>query len=606
MRHFSHTPPYETPKKGTLMPLRECLPYLWPAHNVNFRIRLCIAILFLILSKVFATAIPVYFKEAIDILDLAEKSSTTLYMTLPIGILLAYGFARIASSLFSEGRDIIFAKVEHRAARSIGLKVFEHLHSLSLRYHLDRKTGGLSRIIERGIEGIESAFRFLTFLIIPTFLEVLLVCLLLLYLYPPIFSLLTFITIGLYAFCTIWITEWRTKYVRAMNLANEEGNTKAIDSLLNYETVKYFCNEEYEKHRFDKSLIVYEHAAIRMKTSLGVLNFVQTTIIAVGSVAILFLAATYIFKHTLTLGDFVLLNTYLLQLYVPLGNLGFSYRETKRALVNMEAMFDLLHITPEIQDKPHAVPLQPKGGEISFNQVSFYYEPNRPILKNISFHVPAGKSIAIVGPSGSGKSTIARLLFRFYDVIKGQILIDGQNIQEVTQESLRTDIAVVPQDTVLFNETLHYNIQYGNPHASEADIRKAADMAHLSHFIATLPDGLNTTVGERGLKLSGGEKQRVAIARALLKKPQIFLFDEATSSLDSHTEKEIQANIRQVSKNHSTIIIAHRLSTIVDVDEILVLVHGEIVERGTHKELLQKKGTYAALWAKQQQENRQP
>lgn len=603
MRHKAQMPIQESPQKG-LQPLRDLLPYLWPKKNLNFRIRLCIALSFLILSKAFAVLVPLYFKEAVDALDTVEHSISSLYIALPVGILLAYGLSRIASSLFSEGRDIVFAKVEQGAVRSVALKVFEHLHALSLRYHLDRKTGGLNRAIERGIEGIEMALRFLTFLIIPTFLEVLFVCGFLLYLYPPIFALLIFITIGLYAFFTIWITQWRTQYVRAMNIANEEGNTKAIDSLLNYETVKYFCNEEHEKKRFDIALAVYEKAAVRMKTSLGVLNLVQTVIISLSSVGVMFLAARGIIQHSMTLGDFVLLNTYLLQLYIPLSNLGFSYRETKRALVNMESMFSLLEIPAEITDKPNAHSLRPKGGDILFEKVSFFYNSNRPILKDISFHVSPGKSVAIVGPSGSGKSTIARLLFRFYDVIEGRIFVDHQNIQDITQQSLRQDIAVIPQDTVLFNDTLFYNIQYGDPKATEEEIKKAATLAHLMPFISSLPEGFNTIVGERGLKLSGGEKQRVAIARALLKNPQIFIFDEATSSLDSHTEKEIQENIQKISKSHSTLIIAHRLSTIVNVDEILVLVQGEIVEHGTHKMLLKKKGVYAALWEKQQHEHK--
>ena len=593
-------PSSDTPKRGMWGILKVLGPYLWPKDSLNFRIRFILATTCLFLGKITAISIPFLFKKAVDTLTLFENlSSTEQILSIPTGLLIAYGLVRIISALFTEGRDLIFSRLEQHALRSISRKVFHHLHTLSLRYHLDRKTGGLNRSIERGAEGIETALRFLTFNIIPTFVEILLVCLFLLCLYPPLFSFITFLTMGFYGVFTIWITEWRTKYVRAMNVANEEGNTKAIDSLLNYETVKYFGNEPHEEHRFDLSLKTYECANIRMKQSLAALNIGQAIIIALGMTWVMILAAQGIENHNLTVGDFVLMNAYLFQLYLPLSNLGFSYRETKRAFVNMEAMFGLLKIPQEIQDQRGALDLKTTDNTVVFDHVSFSYNPNRLILDDISFKIPTGRMLAIVGSSGAGKSTIARLLFRFYDPTAGKILIDGYNIKDVTQKSLRANIGVVPQDTVLFNDTLLYNVRYGNITSSLDEVKKAAHLAELTSFIDILPNGYNTEVGERGLKLSGGEKQRVAIARALLKNPDIFIFDEATSSLDSHTEKEIQRNIRRISKDHTTLIIAHRLSTIIDADEILVLDKGKIAERGTHHDLLEENGIYTHLWKQQ-------
>jgi ABC-type transport system involved in Fe-S cluster assembly fused permease/ATPase subunit len=583
-------------------------PYLWPLDQTA-RIRFVLAIACLLLSKVFSILIPVFFKRAVDALDKPADLIPYVPYTpilLPIFFLIAYGAARILTGTFAEFRDLIFAKVEGRAIREAALRVFKHLHALSLQFHLDRKTGGLNRAIERGTDGIEMALRFLSFSIIPTFVEILLVCLFLLAAYPWIFALITFATMFSYLVFTIVVTEWRTKYVRAMNIADEEGHAKAIDSLLNYETVKYFGNEALEAQRFDKSLGHYEQAMVKMKTSLALLNIGQNLIISGGMVAVTWLTALGVMNRSLTLGDFVLMNAYLLQLYLPLSNLGFAYRETRRALVNMEEMLDLLRIKSTVQDTPDSKVLRLDGGSVKLENISFSYQPDRQILKNISFEIPAGKTVALVGASGSGKSTIARLLFRFYDPTEGSILIDGQNIRETTQKSVRSHIAVVPQDSVLFNESLLYNLEYGNPLASREEIEKVLELCELKHFVSLLPQGLDTAVGERGLKLSGGEKQRVSIARALLKRPKIFIFDEATSSLDSQTEKEIQANIQAISQQHTTLIIAHRLSTIVDANEIIVLDNGEIAERGTHQTLLAKdKGIYARLW-KRQNRTRQP
>lgn len=557
--------------------------------------RLVLALSALVLSKVASLCVPVVFKHAIDFLS---NPTNTL---VPVGLMVLYGLARLLSSAFSEIRDATFAKVAQRSLRQVGLTIFDHLHHLSLRFHLERQTGGLTRAIERGTKAIETLLTFLSFNILPTIAEILLVSVFLWAMYDVIFAVITLMTMAAYILFTLKVSEWRIGYVREMNENDSVSQTKAIDSLLNYETVKYFNNEGHEQGRFDASLKLYEKAAVKNKTSLSLLNIGQVIIISTGLVVIMILAAKQVIQKAMTIGDLVAINTFLIQLYIPLFNLGFAYREIKLALVNLESMFDLLEEPQEIKDAPKANSLQVQGGEVRFDHVSFHYDENRPILKDISFTIPAGKTLAIVGSSGAGKSTISRLLFRFYDVTKGAILIEGQDIRLVTQESLRQVIGIVPQDTVLFNDTIGYNILYGRPGATQKDIEEVARQSQIHDFIASLPEGYNTRVGERGLKLSGGEKQRVAIARTLLKHPKIFLFDEATSALDTRTEKEIQKSLREVSKDKTTLIIAHRLSTIIDADEIIVLEKGRIVERGNHQGLLKKNTVYAAMWKRQQE-----
>lgn len=591
------SPQMNTVLKPRIGSLGNLIPYLWPRTLPNVRIRVMLSLIFLVIAKGATLLVPILFKEAIDYLSIPHKEM----MTLPVIVILSYGIARLVSALFAELRDGIFASVAQRAVRQAGLAVFNHLHRLGLRYHLERQTGGLSRAIERGTKGIETILQFLTFNILPTIVEILLVAGILWILYDYRFSLVTLLTMFIYIIFTLWVTEWRINFVRTMNATDSEAHTKAIDSLLNFETVKYFGNEAYEATRFDAALKQYESAAVKSKLSLSFLNIGQALIISTGLVVVMLMAGSAVVSSSMTAGDFAAVNTYLLQLYIPLFTLGFAYREVKLSLVSMEAMFDLLNVPEEVQDQQGAINLNVSGGEIVFNNVSFSYSPDRPILKNISFRVPAGKKVAIVGPSGAGKSTIARLLFRFYDVTDGNITIDGQDIREVSQQSLRSIMGVVPQDTVLFNDTIEYNIGYGDPHATHAQIAEAARQAHIHTFIMSLPQRYETRVGERGLKLSGGEKQRVAIARTLLKKPKIFLFDEATSALDTHTEKQIQANLEEVSANHSTVVIAHRLSTVIDADEILVLNQGEIAERGKHKDLLAMPGLYSIMWQRQQE-----
>ena len=520
---------------------------------------------------------------------------------MPVGLLVAYGLTRVMAQAFGEVRDAVFAKVAQRSIRLAGLSAFQHLHRLSLRFHMDRKTGGVSRAIERGTKGNEFGRAFMVFNILPTLLEILLVCGVLWALYGVWFALVTFVTIGGYIAWTLSVTEWRTKFRRTMNENDSEASTKAIDSLLNFETVKYFGNEDHEARRFDVALKGYEQAAVKSRTSLTLLNIGQGAIIAAGLTVVMVMAGRGVAAGVMTIGDFVLVNAYLIQLYMPLNFLGFVYREIKRSLTDMEAMFALLGEAPEIGDAPDAAPVRIDGGRVEFEDVSFGYDSRRPVLKGVSFTVPAGKTLAIVGPSGAGKSTISRILFRFYDVDSGRVLIDGQDIRQVTQQSLRAAIGMVPQDTVLFNDTIYYNIAYGNPAASPAEVEEAARLARVHDFVMGLPDGYQTSVGERGLKLSGGEKQRVAIARTILKEPSILLFDEATSALDSRTEREIQDSMNAVSADRTTLIIAHRLSTVVDADEIVVLDQGRIVERGSHAQLLAARGGYADMWARQRQ-----
>jgi ATP-binding cassette subfamily B protein len=582
--------------------IRSLLPYLWPVGEWNLRARVVVALACLAVAKLANVYVPILYKQAVDALGGAGGvGGAALAVALPVGIILAYGLARVLALGFGELRDAVFAKVAQRAIRSVALNVFRHLHALSLRFHLERQTGGLSRSIERGTRAIQTLLSFMLFNILPTLLEILLVCAILWALFDVWFALVTFVTVVAYIAYTLAITEWRMKFRREMNEQDNRANTKAIDSLLNFETVKYFGNEEHEARRYDSALKSYETAAVKSQVSLSLLNVGQAAIIAAGLTAVMWMAARGIVSGTMTVGDFVLVNTYLLQLYQPLNFFGFVYREIKQALADMEKMFELLGVDREVADSPGAQDLATRGGTVTFDDVSFGYDPRRPILKGVSFTVPAGRTVAIVGPSGAGKSTISRLLFRFYDASGGRVTIDGQDIREVTQRSLRAAIGIVPQDTVLFNDTVYYNVAYGRPDASPAEVERAARLAHIHDFVMSLPDGYQTAVGERGLKLSGGEKQRVAIARAILKSPAILLFDEATSALDTHTEREIQANLREVSRGRTTLVIAHRLSTVIDADEILVLEQGRVAERGGHAELLALGGRYAAMWQQQQE-----
>ena len=577
------------------------LKYLIP-YFTEFPIRVGLALGCLIVAKLATVALPFALKYIVDSLD----TSQSRVIAVPLAFLLLYGLLRFGTIIFGEIRDTIFGRVTERAMRRIGLKGFRHLHSLDLDYHLSRRTGALARDIERGTNGISFLMRFLLFNILPTLFEITLVAAILFYNYGAWYAVIVLVSASVYIAFSILVTEWRTDFVRTMNEMDNRSNSRAVDSLLNFETVKYFANEEYEAREYDKNLAGWEAARMRNRLSLAALNSGQALVIAVSMTLLMILAANNVAAGAMTLGDLVLVNAYMIQLFMPLNFLGFVYREIKRALADIEQMFDLLGRQPQITDNPEAPALQVHGGEICFHKVGFGYQEGRTILHDVSFTIPAGKKVAIVGPSGAGKSTLARLLFRFYDVDSGAIYIDGQDIREVSQHSLREAIGIVPQDTVLFNNTIYYNIAYGRPDATDGEVREAARLAHLDGFIRQLPLGYDTRVGERGLKLSGGEKQRIAIARMLLKSPPIMVFDEATSSLDSSAEKAILEALREVAVNRTTLAIAHRLSTIVDADEIIVLRHGQIIERGSHQRLLAQGGDYATMWELQQSRTQGP
>ncbi len=577
--------------------IRIVLPYLWPRNAPELRLRVAAGAVLLVAAKLTNVAVPVLYKHTVDSLSnpLAQA------VAVPILLLAAYGVSRVMAQAFGELRDAIFAKVAQRAVRQLALQTFDHLHRLSLRYHLERQTGGLSRVIERGTQGMSFVISFMTFNIIPTILEIAMVAGVLWFLFDWRFSVATLAAIVGYVVFTVKLSAWRSMLVRRMNDSDTDANAKAIDSLLNYETVKYFGNEAHEAARFDVARQRYERAAVRSRISLSVLNVGQGAIISLGLVVVMAMAAQGVIDKTMTLGDFVAVNAFLIQLYQPLNMLGFAFREIRDGLVNMEKMFDLLQVEQEIADKPGAPPLAAGPGTVTFENVDFRYEADRQILHNVSLTVPSGHTVAIVGPSGAGKSTISRILYRFYDVAGGHVRIDGQDIRDVTQKSLRAAIGIVPQDTVLFNDTVYYNIAYGRPSATREEVEEAARLARIHDFIVSLPKGYETMVGERGLKLSGGEKQRVAIARTILKNPRILLFDEATSALDTRTEQEILASLREVSRGRTTVVIAHRLSTVIDSDEIVVLMAGKVAERGSHAALMARNGVYADMWRRQQE-----
>ncbi|MGE3869810.1 MAG: ABC transporter ATP-binding protein/permease [Pseudorhodoplanes sp.] len=601
-------PRARAPTGSLLRTLVNLWPYIWPREREDLKRRVVLAMLLLIGAKFATMAVPFTFKYAID--GLAGQGAADLSWTgswlgwaiaAPIVMTLAYGFMRIVMAMLTQMRDGVFAKVAMHAVRRLAILTFEHMHLLSLRFHIERKTGGLTRVLERGRNGIEIIVRMVILQLVPTAIEVALIAAVLLWMFDWRYVLVILITVAIYMWYTYLATEWRITIRRKMNDSDTDANTKAIDSLLNYETVKYFTAEEREASRYDRSMARYEEASVKSYTSLAYLNAGQATIFTLGLTATMVMCAYGIRNGTNTVGDFVMINAMMIQLYQPLNFMGMVYREIKQAVTDIETMFQILSRDPEIRDLPQARPLQVGAGAIRFENVSFAYEPARPILKGISFDVPAGKTVAVVGPSGAGKSTISRLLFRFYDISGGRIGIDGQDIRDVTQLSLREAIGMVPQDTVLFNDTIRYNIRYGRWGASDAEVEEAARLAQIDAFIRMAPKGYETEVGERGLKLSGGEKQRVAIARTILKSPPILILDEATSALDSHTEREIQDALDRVSRNRTTLVIAHRLSTIVAADEIIVLQAGEIAERGTHAALLARGGLYASMWNRQRE-----
>ncbi len=599
MHHSSPHPPPAVPanhKSEIAATLRRLGPYLW-----QYKWRVLLALSCLVLAKLAAVSVPLVFKEMID--GLGEKQQPLL---LPVMLLLLYGGLRFASSLFTEMREILFARVTQRAVRQISLEVFRHLHALSLRFHLERQTGGVSRDIERGSRSISTLITYSLYAILPTLVEISLVIGILITRYDSGFVVITALSLSTYIVFTVVVSNWRIGLRRLVNEADSAANTQAIDSLLNYETVKYFNNEEFEARRYDQQMLRWENAATQSQISLSWLNLGQQTIISLGLIALMWRAAAGVVEGHMTLGDLVLVNAFLIQLYMPLDYLGVLYREIRQALTDIEQMFSLLAVHREVVDAPDAQPLRHEALEVRFEAVNFAYDPKRQILFDLDFCIPRGRTVAVVGESGSGKSTLARLLYRFYDVDAGRILINARDIRSFTQHSLRAAIAIVPQDTVLFNDTIYYNILYGRPEASRAEVLAAASAAQLTEFVEILPEGYETRVGERGLKLSGGEKQRVAIARALLKNPPLLIFDEATSALDSKTEKAIQSSLDNAARGRTTLVIAHRLSTIMNADEILVMDGGNIIERGTHTALLAANGRYAQMWALQQQEEASP
>jgi ATP-binding cassette subfamily B protein len=597
MRHRSFSqsnPPANQSTRNDWATLKTLLPYLW-----EWKWRVIFAMACLVMAKMANVGIPMILKEIVDSLTVSPQSANAV-LVLPMALLVAYGLLRLSTTAFTELREFFFARVTQRAVRNIALKVFRHLHALSLRFHLNRQTGGVTRDIERGTRGISTLISYTLFSILPTLVEISLVLGYLSLQYDIWFSVITIIALSVYIIFTVLVTEWRTHFRRTMNDLDSKANVRAIDSLLNYETVKYFGNEEYEARRYDEGLQRFERAAVQSQNSLSLLNTGQSLIIATAVTLILWRATLGVIAGTMTLGDLVLVNAFMIQLYIPLNFLGVIYRELKQSLADIERMFALLDENREVADSPAALALQVDRAELEFKHIDFSYEAKRQILFDVDFSVAAGTTTAVVGHSGSGKSTLARLLFRFYDVDRGVILIDGQDIREVTQTSLRQAIGIVPQDTVLFNDTIAYNIAYGKPGAAQSEIEAAARSAYIHDFILSLPDGYQTMVGERGLKLSGGEKQRVAIARTLLKDPKILVFDEATSALDSQAEQAIQAQLKDIARNRTTLVIAHRLSTIADAQQILVMSQGRIVERGTHTELLAARGLYTDMWERQQ------
>ncbi len=588
------------PGRSNADTIRSLLPYLWPRGDTRARARVMLATLCLVLAKVATVYTPIVYARAVD--ALSPKGNAIII--LPAALIVAYGLTRLAAAGFAELRDAVFAAVQQRTVRRVALQTFQHMHRLSMRFHLDRQTGGVSRAIERGSAGIEQVLRFAVFNIVPTIAELLMVTAILWRLFDWRFAAVTFGAVGFYIAFTLSFATWRVRFRQRMNDKDTEAQSKAVDSLLNYETVKYFGNEPHEAHRFDNALAAYEKAAVKSQITLNMLNLGQAAIISAGLAAVMLMAAQGVIGGTMSVGKFVLANTYLMQLYQPLNFLGFAYNTIKQGLVDMEQMFKLLNVDQEVKDNPGAVDLAGHLSErppcdVEFRDVRFGYQPEREILRGVNFRVPAGHKVAVVGPTGAGKSTLSRLLFRFYDVTSGSILVDGRDVRDYTQTSLRAAIGVVPQDTVLFNDTIGYNIAYGRPGATQDQIEHAARLAQVHDFVLRMPDGYETRVGERGLKLSGGEKQRVAIARTILKDPRLLILDEATSALDTRTERDIEAALRAVSAQRTTLVIAHRLSTVVDADEILVLVDGRIAERGTHRELLAVDGTYAQMWALQ-------
>ena len=587
---------------STFQTIVDLWPYIWPTGRVDLKIRVVYSLLILIAAKVITVLVPYTYKWATDALTNPDiDNSIPIFITVPVMLIIAFGVGRILMVGLGQLRDALFVRVGQHAVRQLGYKTFGHLHNLSLRFHLQRRTGGLSRIVERGVKGIENIVRFTILNSIPTGIEFALMAVVIWFQFGFIYVVIVAVTIWLYVWFTVLTTNWRIGIRRQMNESDTDANSKAIDSLLNFETVKYFNNEKLEAKRFDNAMAHYEKAATRSWESLSWLNFGQTLIFTFGQILCMVLSGIAVLNGTQTIGDFVMINALLMQLSIPLNFIGFIYREIRQGLTDTGAMFDILEMPAEIKDKPDAKELVVNEGLIRFEDVSFSYESDRQILKRISFDVPAGKTVAIVGPSGAGKSTISRLLFRFYDVTNGQVTIDGQDLRDVKLDSLRSAIGIVPQDTVLFNDTIRYNIRYGRHDASDVEVEEAAKLAQIGEFIDSLPIKYDTEVGERGLKLSGGEKQRVAIARTILKAPPILILDEATSALDTHTEREIQSSLDQVSKNRTTLVIAHRLSTVVHADMILVLENGEIVERGVHSELLELDGLYASMWSRQRE-----